>query len=44
MLLVVGAAPSMAKDTIGVKPAGGAEKTAAAQPEALGLGHMARST
>ena len=43
MLLVVGAAPSTAKNTVGVKPAGGAKKTAAAWPEALGLGHIARS-
>ena len=43
MLVVMGAAPFTAKDTIGVKPAGRAKKAAAAWPEALGLGHMARS-
>lgn len=43
MLLVVGAAPSMAKDTVSIKPAGRAEKAAAAWPKALGLVHMARS-
>lgn len=38
LLLVAGAAPSRAEGTAGVKPAGGAEKAAAARPEALGLG------
>ena len=35
MLLVVGAAPSMAKGTTGVESADGAKKATAARPEAL---------
>jgi len=35
VLPVVGAAPSMAKGTTGVKSADGAEKATAARPEAL---------
>ena len=42
MLLIVGAAHSMAEGTTGVEPAGRAEKAAAARPEALGLGRMAK--
>jgi len=39
-LLVVGAAPSMAKGTAGVESASGAQKAATARLEALEPGHM----
>ena len=35
VLLVVDAAPSMAKDTASAEPAGGAEKATTVRPEAL---------
>ena len=38
----MGAAPAITEGTVGVEPAGRAEKAAAARPEALGPGRMGK--